>query len=179
MFALRQYNITAIAVDPLNRKWVGTDQGLLLINEDGTSLLGSYNTKNSPLVSDNISSISIDPVSGRVYVGTDKGMTSFDTPAIKPNDTFSELFVYPSPFVLNNDNNNQLTIDGLIRNSEIKIISITGKLINVFESPGGRIAFWDGRDMDGKLVGSGVYLIVAYDKDGNNVTTSKIAVLRK
>jgi hypothetical protein len=105
-------------------------------------------------------------------------MTSFDTPAIRPNDTFSELFVYPSPFVLNNDNN-QLTIDGLIRNSEIKIISITGKLINVFESPGGRIAFWDGRDMNGKLVGSGIYLIVAYDKDGNNVTTSKIAVLRK
>ncbi len=179
VFALRQYNITAIAVDPLNRKWVGTDQGLLLINEDGTGLLGSYNTKNSPIVSDNVTSISIDPVSGRVYVGTDKGLTSFDTPAIKPDENFSKLFVYPSPLVLNDDNNNQLTIDGLIRNSEIKILSITGKLINDFESPGGRVAFWDGRDMNGKLVGSGVYLIVAYDKDGNNVTTSKVAVLRK
>ena len=48
-----------------------------------------------------------------------------------------------------------------------------------FSSPGGRIATWDGRDLNGNLVSSGIYLVVAYDKDGNNVTTSKVAILHE
>ncbi len=177
VFTLRQQTINCIAVDPINEKWIGTNQGLLLVNSDGSELLAAYNTKNSPLLSDQITSITVDKNNGTVYVGTDQGLTSFQTPAIKPQDTFTKLFIYPSPFVLKSQNNN-LTIDGLIKDSEIKILSITGKLIKDFSSPGGRVAYWDGTDSNGNLVNSGIYLIVAFDKDGNNVFTGKIAVLR-
>ncbi len=178
VFALRQQVINAIAVDALNQKWIGTNQGLLLVSTDGTSLIATLNSKNSPLLTDKILSIAIDENLGRVYVGTDQGLTSFDTPSVKPVASFSELFVYPSPFILNSGPN-KLTIDGLIKDSEIKIISISGKLVNEFQSPGGRIATWDGRDLNGNLVTSGVYIIVASDVDGNNVTTQKVAVLRQ
>ncbi|MCL5030577.1 MAG: hypothetical protein M1480_16315 [Bacteroidetes bacterium] len=177
VFTLRQQSINCIAVDPINHKWVGTNQGLLLVNSDGSELLAAFNSKNSPLLSDQITSITVDQNTGTVYVGTDQGLTSFQTPAIKPQDSFTKLFIYPSPFVLKNQNNN-LTIDGLIKDSEIKILSITGKLIKDFSSPGGRVAYWDGTDSNGNLVNSGIYLIVAFDKDGNNVFTGKIAVLR-
>jgi len=120
----------------------------------------------------------VDPDAGRVYAGTDQGLTSFDTPAVKPEDSFKELFLYPNPFIVNNGEK-QLTIDGLIKDTDIKILNIEGRVIDEFSSPGGRIAFWDGRDQNGKFVASGVYLVVAYDKEGNNVTTSKIAVLHK
>lgn len=178
VFALRQQTINTMAVDPLDNKWIGTNQGLLLVNSDGSSLLATYDTKNSALPSDEIRSLTVDPNSGRVYVGTDAGLTSFDTPAVKPEDSFSELFLYPNPFIVNNGDKH-LTIDGLIKDTDIKILNIEGRLIREFSSPGGRIAFWDGRDESGNFVGSGIYLVVAYDKEGNNVTTSKIAVLHK
>ncbi len=178
VFALRQQTINVMAVDPLNNKWVGTNQGLLLVNSDGSSLLATYDSKNSALLSDQIRSLAIDPNSGRVYVGTDEGLTSFDTPAVKPVESFSELFVYPNPFVIK-DGTNKMTIDGLIKDTDIKILNIEGKLIKEFSSPGGRIASWDGKDENGILVGSGIYLVVAFDKEGNNVITGKVAVLHK
>ncbi|MHB1688566.1 MAG: type IX secretion system anionic LPS delivery protein PorZ [Ignavibacteriaceae bacterium] len=179
VFSLRAQTINCIAVDPINQKWIGTNQGLILVNSDGSSLLAEYDSKNSPLLSDNITSLAINPNTGTVYVGTDAGLTSFQTSAVKPVDSFTKLFVYPSPFILTNGGANNLTIDGLIKDSEIKIVSISGKLINDFPSPGGRIAYWDGRDSNGNLVNTGVYLIVAFDQTGNSVTTSKVAVIRK
>lgn len=177
VFSLRQQTINCIAVDPLNQKWIGTNQGLLLVNSDGSKLLATYNSKNSPLLDDVIRSLAIDENKGRVYVGTDAGLISFETPAIKPVETFSDLFIFPNPFKLNN-NSEFLTIDGLVKDADIKIININGKLVNQFSSFGGRVAYWDGKDTNGNLVNSGIYIIVAYDKDGNNVAKSKLAVIR-
>jgi flagellar hook assembly protein FlgD len=67
----------------------------------------------------------------------------------------------------------------LVKDSKIKILTISGRLVRQFETPGGRVAYWDGRDDSGRLVASGIYLIVAYDTEGNNVTTGKVAVLRQ
>ena len=178
VFSLRQQTVTALAIDPLNQKWVGTNQGLILVNSDGTSLLATLNTTNSPLPSDQITSLAIDENTGTIYVGTDKGLTSFVTTAIKPVESFDELTIYPNPLLLNG-NNNLVTIDGLIRDTDIKILTISGKLVKQYSSPGGRVAVWDGRDDFGKLVPSGVYFIVAFDKEGNSVAKGKIAVLRK
>lgn len=178
VFSLRQQTITAIAVDPLNQKWIGTNQGLILVNSDGTSLLATFNTNNSPLLSDQITSLAIAENTGTIFVGTDKGLTSLKTNAVKPKETFEDLFVYPNPLLLNGDNN-IVTIDGLIRDTDIKILTISGKLVKEFSSPGGRVANWDGRDDFGNLVPSGVYFIVAFDAEGNNVAKSKIAVLRE
>ena len=178
VFVLRQQTINCIAVDALNQKWIGSNAGLLLVNSDGSQLLATYDSKNSPLLSDEITSLAIDENSGTVYAGTNSGLTSFKTPAEKPLESFSNLFFYPSPFIIDNSGK-QLTIEGLVKDSDIKILTISGKLIRHFTSPGGRVAYWDGRDDSGNLVASGIYLVVAYDTEGNNVTTGKVAVLRK
>jgi ligand-binding sensor domain-containing protein len=178
VFTLRQQNINCILVDPLNQKWVGTNQGLFLVDQDGTNLLSVYNSKNSPLLSDIILNLAIDQNTGTIYVSTDVGIISLKTTSVKPVDSFSGLHVYPSPFKLKNDNKN-LTIDGLIADTDIKILTISGKLVREFSSPGGRIAFWDGRNDGGSLVSSGIYIIVAYDKEGNSVASGKIAIIRQ
>ncbi len=177
-FSVRQQTINAIAVDPLNQKWLGTNQGLMLLNSDGTQLLATLNSKNSSLPSDIITSLAIDEKTGRMYVGTDAGLTSFDTPSVLPVESFNGLTIFPNPLKLNNEPK-LVTIDGLIRNSDIKIISVSGKLIRQFSSSGGRTAFWDGRDDNGNLVNSGVYIVIAYDQEGNSVETGKIAVIRE
>jgi ligand-binding sensor domain-containing protein len=178
IFSLRQQSINDIAVDPLNQKWIATNQGLLLVNSDGSRLLATYDSKNSPILSDKIISLAVDENAGIIYVGTDKGLTSFNTPFIKPNEAFDKLFIFPNPFIIVDDSK-LLTIDGLISNSDIKVLTIDGKLVTEFSSPGGRTALWDGRDDNGNLVNSGIYLIVAFDKEGNNVVTGKVAVLRQ
>ncbi len=178
VFSLREQSINAIAIDPLNQKWVGTNEGLLLVNSDGSRLLATLTASNSALLSDKIQSISIDENAGIVYVGTEEGLTSFETPFIKPQESFDKLFVYPNPFIIK-DNNKLLTIDGLIRDTDIKILNVSGNLVVEFSSPGGRTAQWDGTDDNGKLVSSGIYLVVAFDVDGNNILAGKVAVIRK
>ncbi len=176
-FSVRQQSINSLAVDPLNQKWLGTNNGLFLLNSDGTQLLATLKTDNSPLLSDQIESIAIDESTGRVYVGTVNGLTSFDTPSIMPVENFAGLNIYPNPLVIKNGSN-LVTIDGLIRNTDIKIVTVSGKLVRQFSSPGGRTASWDGRDDNGNLVSSGIYIVIAFDQEGNSVETGKIAVLR-
>ncbi len=179
IYPLRSQVVTAIAVDALNQKWVGTTQGAYLLSSDGTRLLASYTSADSPLPSDQIRSIAIDDNQGIVYFGTDYGLASLTTSSLAPATDFSNLSVFPNPVYLDKGNSVNVTIDGLIRDSEIKILSITGKVITTITSPGGKIAFWDGKDLNGNLVNSGVYIVVAYDAEGNSVGTTKVAVLKK
>ena len=179
IYALANQTVNCIAVDPLDQKWVGTNNGVFVLSSDGVQLVNQYSSNNSPLPSDAIQSIAFDPKSGLVYIGTDFGLASFATTSIQPMESFSKLFVYPNPFLLKDGEANSLTIDGLIKNSNIKIISISGNLVRDIQSPGGKVAFWNGRDMNGNLVPSGIYIIVANDNEAINVTTSKVAVIRK
>ena len=178
VYILRQQSINCILVDPLNQKWVGTNQGLFVVDQDGTNLLAVYNSQNSPLLSDIIQNLAIDQNTGTVYVSTNAGLISLKTSSVKPVESFAGLRIYPSPFIIKSDNNN-LTIDGLIANTDIKILTISGKLVRQFTSPGGRVAYWDGRNDAGSLVNSGIYIIVAYDPEGNSVASGKIAILRQ
>jgi ligand-binding sensor domain-containing protein len=170
--------INSIAVDALNQKWVGTQQGVYVVSSDGTEIIASYNSSDSPLPNDAIRSIAVDNNSGLVYFGSDYGLASLSTSSIYPKENFSEIIVSPNPVILENKNIN-ISIDGLIRDSQIKILSLTGKMVAEFSSPGGRIAIWDGRNLDGNFVNSGIYLVVAYDQEGNNVGVGKVAVIKK
>ncbi len=179
IYALSNQPVTCIAVDPLNQKWVGTTSGVIVLEPDGYQLVAQYNSTNSPLPDDNITSITFDNKNGIVYIGTNYGLASLQTSSVEPKDSFGDLFIYPNPFIIGNGSSTNVTIDGLIRNTSIKIFAVSGNLIRNFDSPGGRVAFWDGRDQNGNLVSTGVYIIVAYDSEANNVKTSKVAVIRK
>jgi len=170
--------VNTIAVDALNNKWVGTKtSGVWVLSPDGTTLLAQYNTSNSPLLDNDIKSIAIDNNKGIVYFGTDKGLSSLQTTSIAPKQSFNTLSISPNPFLV--PSTTLLTIDGLVENSSIKVLAVDGKVVKEFVSPGGRIAFWDGMDSHGKLVSSGIYIVVAYSEDGNQITTGKVAVIRR
>lgn len=171
--------ITCLAVDAINNKWVGTNEGVYQMNSDCSQLINHYHSENSPIPVDNIISLAIDNNNGKIYVGTDFGLTALQTSAQKPKTEFDKLFTYPSPFIINDGTNNILKISGLVRNSIIKIVTVSGNLVKVLETPGGGMAYWDGRKDDGGFVSSGIYIILAYDEGAENFTSSKIAVIRK
>ncbi len=177
--ALSDQTINCIAVDPINQKWFGTTKGVFLTSQDGSRLLASYNKNNSPIPDDDIKSIAIDENSGTVYIGTNLGVTAISTLFIKPKTNFSELFVYPNPVIIEGNTNLNIIIDGLVENSKIKILDISGKLVNEFNSIGGRTTFWDLKDFSGQYIASGIYIAVAFDSEANQVAHIKFAVIRK
>ncbi len=178
-FPLREQSIQTIAVDGVNNKWIGTKEGVFVVNSDGTQLLQQFNSISTggQLVSNDVRSIAIDQQRGIVYFGTEKGLSSLQIEAVSPRQTYSTLEVGPNPFIL--PNSDQLMIRNLVANSTVKILTITGKLISQFKAQGGGRAFWDGKDSQGKLVSSGVYVIVAFAENGNQVITGKVAIVRR
>lgn len=176
---LNGLSINTIAVDPINQKWVGTAEGVIVLSQDGTQQIASYTVASTDgkLIDNDIKSIAIDAKSGTVYFGTLFGLASITTAAAAPKQTFDEIMTYPNPYIIPNPI--ALTIDGLVGRSAIKILSIDGHLIRDIITPGGRIGFWDGKNEEGKDVSSGVYIVVAYSEDGSQTATGKVAVVRR
>ncbi len=171
--------INTIAVDPLNNKWVAMPTGVVVLSPDGTSLIGEYNVGNTngKLVDNNVYSIAFDEKKGIAYLGTGKGLSSLEIPTTGTVEKMTSIQVGPNPFIL--PDQSSVTIKGLADNTTIKILTVAGRLVKEFAAQGGGRAFWDGTDSRGNAVGSGVYIVVAYADNGNQLATAKVAVLRR
>ncbi len=174
--------VNTIAVDPLNNKWVGTKEGVFVLSDRAT-VVASYtvNSTDGRLPDNDVRAIAFDGGRGIAYFGTEKGLASIKTSFITPRPSFQDLFFYPNPFIISKGKT--LTIDGLVQNSSVKILTNDGRLVRELSDknslPGGRIAFWDGTDNQGTLAASGIYLVVAYTQQGDQVATGKVAVIRR
>ena len=176
---LRGQSIQAIAVDAVNNKWVGTKEGVVVVNSDATAVLGQYTvlSTNGKLVDDDIRSIAYDSKRGIMYFGTVKGLSSLEVAPVQTLRTMASLETGPNPFLV--PSSSRLTIRGLSADASIKVISTSGALIAQFKAQGGGRAFWDGRDTAGKIVPSGIYFVIAYSDNGDQAGTAKIAVVRR
>ncbi|MGA9115470.1 MAG: two-component regulator propeller domain-containing protein [Bacteroidota bacterium] len=173
--------VNTIAVDALNRKWVGTNEGAILLSQDGTQQLASYSVESTGgrLMDNDVKSIAVDDRTGIVYFGTAAGLASLTTPALTPRTGFDRLHIYPNPYLLPHPRGDSLTVDGLVANSGLKVLTVDGRVLRTLATPGGSRGFWDGRDSGGNLVPTGVYLIVAFSEDGKDTATGKVAVIRR
>jgi ligand-binding sensor domain-containing protein len=169
---LKNETVTAIAVDGANRKWLGTkNSGVYLVSESGTEELLHFTTNDSPLFSDNITSIAINQKNGEVFIGTDKGLISYMGEAIEGRASYDSVYVYPNPVRETYDG--PVTITNLIENSEIKITDIAGNLVFRTQSLGGQ-AVWDGRNLNGNRVKTGVYIVFCNDELGEETHVTKL-----
>ncbi|MEQ8425516.1 MAG: two-component regulator propeller domain-containing protein, partial [Cyclobacteriaceae bacterium] len=173
-FLLRDEVVTAIAVDGGNRKWMGTKNGVWLFSAKGEELIYNFTQDNSPLLSDVITSIAIDPKSGEVFFATDKGISSFRSTATESKFQFNEVKIFPNP--VQADFNGQVAISGLYTDAIVKITDIGGRMVWQTRANGGT-AIWDARQLNGSKVGTGVYLVFATAADGSDRHVGKIAII--
>src|SRR5262249_57121683 len=124
-----------------------------------------------------VASVAMDVHTGVIYFGTEKGLSSLSTVALAPTRSFSEITFAPNPLYL--PSASPVTIGGLVEGSSMKILTVSGRLVKEIQSPGGRVGFWDGTNSKGDLVGTGVYLVIAYNADGSQGATGKVAVIRR
>lgn len=171
-YLLSSATVNCITVDGANRKWFGTaNSGAYLISEDGTEELLHFTSDNSPLLSNNVKTIGVNPTDGEVLFGTDEGIVAYKGTATEPDAFYNNVYAYPNP--VRHDYTGLIAIKGLAQNSHVKITDISGQMVFETYSEGGQ-AVWDGNLRGGDRAASGVYLVFAADEEGTEREVTKI-----
>lgn len=168
-------SVTAIAIDGANNKWIGTDRsGVYKFSPDGLTELHNFTSENSPLFSNNITSIAINHKSGEVFFGTALGVISYKSTATEGGVTNTGVFAYPNP--VRPEYSGPVAIKGLVNNAIVKITNITGSLVYSARAEGGQ-AIWNGTNFSGSRAQSGVYLVFITNGDGSETMVTKILLI--
>jgi hypothetical protein len=174
-YLFQNEEVHTIAVDAANRKWIGTRNGVWLISADGEKTLLRFTEDNSPLLSNDVNHIAIDPSTGEVFFSTFKGICSYRSTAVETTTSSSETMVFPNP--VPPGYKGTIAIKGLPNNAVIKIAELSGRLVYQTRSLGGQ-AVWNGLNYKGENVAGGVYLVLARDDKGTEKLVTKIVMVK-
>lgn len=167
--------VTTIFVDGANNKWVGTNtSGLFCFSPDGQKQLYNFTAQNSPLFSNNILDVKVNPNTGEVFIATDKGLQSFQNTTTEGNTNFTDVYAYPNP--VKPGYSGPILIHGMISGAKVKIIDAGGNFVFQTTSEGGQ-ATWNGQNYKGQRVASGIYMVVCETPDGSQKKLTKIMLL--
>jgi hypothetical protein len=175
-YLFQDEQVTTIAVDGANRKWMGTRNGAWLVSEDGEQILKQFNTENSPLPDNHIYKIAITPKTGEIYFATGKGVMSWHGMATEPLASMKRdsVLVFPNP--VPPDYSGNIAIRGLVENTRVKITDISGRMVFQTRALGGQ-AVWNGMDYTGHRPQTGVYLVFATGETGGEHIVTKIVFI--
>jgi hypothetical protein len=172
---LQTDEVSAITVDGANNKWCGTrSSGIYCFSEDGQKELYHFTTDNSPIFSNTIIDVKIDPQTGEVFIVTDKGTLSFQNIVTEGFDNFTRVYAYPNPVKPNYEG--PILIHGMINGSIVKILDVAGNFVYETVAKGGQ-AMWDGKNFSGQRAASGVYVVLCATSDGDQKIMTKILLL--
>ena len=170
-YLLKEEEVTAIAVDGANRKWLGTKKaGIFVVSPDGTEQIAQFTSENSPLLSNTISSLSINDKTGEIFIGTNVGMCSYRTDASRGGDTFGYVYTFPNP--VPHGYEGSIAISGLVTDASVKITDVSGNLVFNTVANGGT-AIWNGKLFSGERAATGVYLVFCTNEDGSQTKVTK------
>ena len=176
-YLLSGVDITCMAIDGGGRKWFGTNgNGIYLISADNITQLQHFTAENSQLLSNNIEALAINGTTGEVFMGTDHGLCSYMSDATNTAESMSKSSVYAYPNPVRPDYSGPITVVGLSLDADVKIVTASGTLVAQGRSNGGSF-IWDGCDLKGNRVASGVYMVETATSSGGKGTVCKIAVV--
>ncbi|MBN9382883.1 MAG: hypothetical protein J0H74_19105 [Chitinophagaceae bacterium] len=168
--------VQAIAVDGADRKWIATRNGVWLITPDAQKIVYHFTADSTPLLSNDVRSIAIDPLTGEVFFATTGGICSFRSTATEGGDKNSNVLVFPNP--VPPDYTGTIAIRGLVDGAIVKITAPDGRLVYQTNALGGQ-AIWDGKDYRGRKAATGVYLVLISDESRHEKASTKIVFIGK
>ncbi len=177
--------INGIFVDKYNNRWFATSGGLSVLRAGKSpwdvNAWQGYTRSNSGLVDNNVNSVFVDNKTGQAILSTDKGISVFRGSFAQIQEDYNKTIGGPNPYIIDGSQG-YYSLKFLKQGSSVKIFGINGNLVRELSTDNGLVdgsrALWDGRDEQGNLVPSGVYLYTAFDQEGQSVA-GKIAVIRK
>ena len=174
--------VRSIVVDPHDNKWFGT-QNMGVVQIDANNSLGSvHNYLNSGIFSNYVYALAYDTDDDVLWIGTDAGLNKFYTVGNNGQDAFDGIHSYPNPFELWGSNS-RMTFAGLEMDSEVRIYSFDGTNVSILTADqagqlGGAAVEWDGRNLRGEMVATGVYFFTGTDRNGRDFQ-EKMVVIRR
>ncbi len=165
--------VQCMAVDGANRKWIGTKNGVWLISPDGKKILYRFTEDNSPLLSNDVKRIAVDPFTGEVFMATFNGICSFRSTATEGGKINENVLVFPNP--VPPGYSGTIAIRGLVDKALVKITELNGRLVYQTRALGGQ-AIWDVHNYKGDKIASGVYLIIVRDDNGTEKIVTKVVI---
>ena len=169
-----------IRIDPKGNKWIVTQsQGVQIYMtnnrwyDDGNGLT----SENSQLLDNVIYDLIFDTKNGYAYLLSASGLNRFEIAWIQERTAIENIIVFPQPF--NPGVDPYLVIDGLAEQCQVRITTISGRVIREFTSDSienlEKQIVWDGVLPNGDYISRGVYLIFISNIDGLKAT-AKFAV---
>lgn len=164
-------DITALEFDGRSNLWIGSRNGLARLDATSGDFT-VYTTRNSDLVSNDITNLSLDPFSGDLYVATGSGISYLRSTIGRPTAEIETVVAFPNPFVIRSDSD-RLNFN-FSKSGTVRLFTVAGELVAEYSvnTP------WDGRNQKGQQVASGVYVYILTDKDGN-VGRGKVLLVRE
>ncbi|MFC2109682.1 two-component regulator propeller domain-containing protein [Bacteroidota bacterium] len=177
--------INSILIDGANNKWFGTSTGgVVHTNSTGKETLNKFSIDNSPLPSNFIKKIKIDNSTGKVYFLTDRGIVAYNSDLAPYGEELTKVYAFPNPALKHHDKISIVGKDGanLPTGTNVKILDVSGNLVfesNTIEGQsqfGGKIV-WNKKNLSGTNVASGIYIVLLFNAEGNQTSTTKIAIV--
>ena len=168
-----EVNVLSIAIDGNNNKWFGLETGVFEMSPDCKTQLLNFNTANSPLLSNSVTSMAIND-DGEVFFGTEQGVISYRGTATPGGSTNSDVVVYPNP--VRPGYSGYVGIKGLVEDALVRITTVDGSFVTELIAEGGQ-AVWNCTTVDGKKVKPGIYLVFVSTPQGTEKYATKILIM--
>jgi hypothetical protein len=151
--------------------WVAAHGGIARY-EATTGEVAFFTPQNSGLVSSDINALTVNRLTGDLYVSTQQGISLLTSGFADPSVDVDNIVAFPNPFIVEDGG------VGLRFNfagaGTVRIFSVAGE--RVLDMPVNGV--WDGRNASGEPVASGVYLFTVTDSQGN-IGHGKLLLIRK
>ncbi len=160
--------VNAVESDGAGNIWVGTGTGIGVLNADKSSWRHIYNTSNSPLLNNSITDIAVDKVKGTIYIGTEGGLSIFESGVELPN--INRVEAYPNPVIVS-QGESRVRFKRIPPGSTIFIYNVAGELV-------ARVVTdeWNLKNSNNQPVAGGIYIFQV--RSGNTSGTGKLAIIK-
>ncbi len=178
---LMSENLGCITVDPRDRVWAGSGEGLNVYRPDEVifdepAIAEEFNVMIRDLEQIGLNRVLVDGSCGRIWVATSLGLFTCDAGVEDYGPApAAAAAAYPNPFRPDGDSRMRILPAGLANDALVSLYDIDGRLVrrlDLEEIEEG----WDGRGPTGEFVAPGVYLLLV--SSGGGTATGKVAVIR-
>ncbi|MEO6462023.1 MAG: hypothetical protein ABIP29_03020 [Candidatus Eisenbacteria bacterium] len=167
--------VQPLAIDATGGVWWATQAGLYHRRTDRT--VEVFTSANSPLLSDDIRAVAVDPVTGDVWIGTDSGVNRYDPDGSTgpPPSGTSSFTTYPNPAYLSAAGVRLFGggIDGPFTG---RVLDVRGRTVRTLRGNASNGGLWDATDSEGRRVAPGLYFIAV--TQGGTTRTGRVLLVR-
>ncbi len=134
-----------------------------------------FNEGNSGLIDDRTWDIFVDNVRNHVWIATEKGISLYNPlDEIPAADVTQKVTIFPNPFTPASGHAG-LSFGPFSTPTEVTVYSISGRVVETLSGEEEWIR-WDGKDKSGRVLPSGVYIVIA--KSNGSMARGKFAVIQ-